>query len=115
MNRLSAFGFILTGVLAIFFLVVVSDIPNFGDPNTPATKYVRLFGLAETGARGDSEAGSRPRRSGRPNSEKRVALPLSELKKSLEGRDEWNAYVRKREFFYPDEEKYYFIRKEGKE
>ena len=50
MKRLSGFGFILTGVLAILFIVVVSDIPDFGDPNTPATKYVRLFGLAETGA-----------------------------------------------------------------
>ena len=112
MNRLSAFGFILTGVLAILFIVVVSDLPNFGDPNTPATKHVRLFGLAETGASETLKRGIVPL--GLDNLIKRRGLPPIVRIEEIPGREgEWNAYIRKREFFYPDEEKYYFIRKEG--
>jgi len=111
-NRLSVFGFILTGVLAIFFIVVVSDIPNFGDPNTPATKYVRLFGLAETGAAETLNRGVVP--IGLDNLIKGRRLPPIVRIEEIRGTEgEWNAYVQKREFFYPDEEKYYFIRKEG--
>jgi len=111
-NRLSVFGFILTGVLAIFFIVVVSDIPNFGDPNTPATKYVRLFGLAETGAAETLNRGAVP--IGLDNLIKERGLPPIIRIEEIPGtEEEWNAYVRKREFFYPDQEKYYFIRKEG--
>jgi len=111
-NRLSAFGFILTGVLAIFFLVVVSDIPHFGDPNTPATKYVRLFGLAETGASETLKRGVIP--TGLDDLiQKRGFPPIVRIEEIPGTEGEWNAYVQKREFFYPDEEKYYFIRKEG--
>ena len=112
MNRFSAFSFILTGVLAIFFIVVVSDIPNFGDPNTPATKYVRLFGLAETGVAEILKNGIVP--GGLDDLIQRRKLPPIVRIERIPGREgEWNAYVRKKEFFYPDEEKYYFIRKEG--
>jgi multicomponent Na+:H+ antiporter subunit B len=111
-NRLSGFGFILTGVLAILFIVVVSDIPNFGDPNTPATKYVRLFGLAETGAAETLKRGVVPIGLG-DMIQRRKLPPIIRIDRVPGGEGEWNGYVQKREFFYPDEEKYYFIRKEG--
>ncbi len=112
MNRLSVFGFILTGVLAIFFVEVVSDIPNFGEHNTPATKYVRLFGLAETGAAEILKRGIVPE--GLDDLIQRRKLPpIVRIERIPKKEGEWNAYIRKMEFFYPDEEKYYFIRKEG--
>jgi multicomponent Na+:H+ antiporter subunit B len=111
-NRLSVFGFILTGVLAVFLIVVVGDIPSFGDPDTPATKQVRLFGLAETGAAEILKQGIVPE--GLDDLIQRRELPPIVRIERIPGREgEWDAYVRKREFFYPDEEKYYFIRKEG--
>jgi multicomponent Na+:H+ antiporter subunit B len=108
----SVFSFILIGLLAILFIVVVSDIPDFGDPNTPATKYVRLFGLAETGAAETLKQGIVP--GGLDNLIWRRKLPPIVRMEKVAGREgEWNGYVRKKEFFYPDEEKYYFIRQEG--
>ena len=112
MKRLSGIGIILVGLLAILFVVVVSDIPDFGDPNTPATKYVRLFGLAETGAAETLKRGIVP--VGLGELIHRRKLPRIVRIEEVPGTEgEWNAYVQKREFFYPDEEKYYFIRKEG--
>jgi multicomponent Na+:H+ antiporter subunit B len=111
-KRLAGFSFILIGLLAILFIVVVTDIPDFGDPNTPATKYVRLFGFAETGAAETLKRGIIP--GGLEHLIQRRKLPPIVRTEEIPGREgEWNAYVRKKEFFYPDEEKYYFIRKEG--
>jgi multicomponent Na+:H+ antiporter subunit B len=111
-KRFSGFSFILIGLLSILFLVVVSDIPDFGDPNTPATKYVRLFGLAETGATETLTRGFVPEGL-QDLIKKRRLPPIVRIEKLTGTGGGWNAYVRKKEFFYPDEEKYYFIRKEG--
>jgi multicomponent Na+:H+ antiporter subunit B len=111
-KRLSVFGYILIGLLAILFIVVVGDIPDFGDPNTPATKYVRLFGLAETGAAETLMQGIVPEGLG-DLIQKRKLPPIVRIEKLPEREGEWSAYIRKREYYYPDEEQYYFIRKEG--
>ncbi len=45
--------------------------------------------------------------------QKRGLPPIVRIEEIPGTEGEWNAYVQKREFFYPDEEKYYFIREEG--
>jgi multicomponent Na+:H+ antiporter subunit B len=111
-KRLSTFGFVLTGVLALLFILVVTDIPPFGDPDTPATRYVRLFGLAEIGAGEAVEQGVVP--IGLESLIQARRLPPVIRIEKIPGREgEWNAYVQKKEFHYPNEEKFYFIRKEG--
>lgn len=111
MKPLSAAGLILVLTLAAIFFYVVEDVPAYGDPYTPATRYVKLdFYIGAAGAEEDLNRGVIPEELVEKLEERKFIVP-STVEKLKEG--EWDAKIEKGEMHYLEEEKYYFIKKEG--
>ncbi len=111
MKPLSAVGLLFVLVLAVMFMYVIEDIPPYGSPYTPATKYVKLdFSLDAAGSEADLNRGVIPVELLEKLEERKFIVP-STVEKLNEG--EWDAKIEKGELHYLEEEKYYFIKKEG--
>ncbi len=105
------FNLIIIGLLCGLFIYVAEDIPPFGDPEAPTIKYVELFQLELTDIEGIGE-NSIPSRLIQKLKE-RGFPPITRIETTSRTQNEWNAFISKEEPYYPKEEKYYFLRKEG--
>jgi len=118
MRLLPASGLITVVLLASLFVYVVEDIPAFGDPNSPANRYVELFSVDADGLVGSLDAGFVPEEikskiKSIGYSRENNFPSLEEGKYEVErvaGGDGWDVLIMKDELFYPGPEKFYFIR-----
>jgi len=112
MNGLRAIAIILIILLCALFIYVAEDIPVFGDPEAPPIKSVKLFTMEVDQVVSLLDQHIIPEKLSR-ELVKRGFPPPSHIEK-IPGIDgEWNAFVAKEEPHYAQEEKYYWIRKEG--
>ena len=111
---LSALFFVI--FLGVLFIYVAEDIPDFGDPYSAPNRYIKLFSLDAAELEDNLNKGVVPevltselKAIGFRDDE----LPLR-IDKIKEG--EWEAIIipeEKEQDFYPKEQKYYFIKKDG--
>ncbi|KAF5416016.1 MAG: hypothetical protein C5S38_03275 [Candidatus Methanophagaceae archaeon] len=115
MNQLSVAALVFVLFLGGLFVYVAEDIPAFGDPDSAPNRYVKLFDMDATGLVDDLNQGVIPASLNAKIGD--VGLPLpSGVAKLKEG--EWEAVIipeETKQHFYPKEQKYYFIAKEGDE
>jgi len=114
MKRLPVFAFILIGLLGALLVYVCEDIPVWGDPNAPPIKYTKLFSMAANGLEEKLSRGVVPRELINRFEERGFPRPYKVVP-DPSGKNGWNVFIIKDEFHYAKEEKYYFIRKDGKE
>lgn len=105
------FTLIIIGLLCGLFIYVAEDIPPFGDPEAPTIKYVELFQLEWNEVK-ELEENSIPSKLIQKLKE-RGFPPLTRIEKTSDSKTEWNAFISKEEPYYPKEEKYYVLKKEG--
>lgn len=113
-------GFLSVILLAAMFIYVLEDVPPFGDKNSPANKYIKLFSIDADRLVESLDAGVVP--SEIKNGTERIGFnkennfpTLEEGKYAIERNkkeDGWDVLIMKEEIFYPGPEKFYFI-KEG--
>jgi len=116
MKPISAVALLFVAVLGILFIYVSMDIPDFGDPCSPANMYVNLHISIDAGADGleDSlragiipdELSSRIKARGFPS-------PLETEYTIEEVEGGWDVLIAMEELLYPEPEKYYFLKEEG--
>lgn len=111
---LSALFFVI--FLGVLFVYVAEDIPDFGDPYSAPNGYVNLS-ISMDAAEGEDNLnkGVIPASLLDKIEERKLPLP-SRVEKvpGIEG--EWEAIIipeEKEQDFYPKEQKYYFIKKDG--
>ncbi|MCD6455966.1 MAG: hypothetical protein J7K81_04155 [Methanophagales archaeon] len=115
MKPISAMALLFVVFLGALFIYVSEDIPDFGDPYSPANRYVNLHISIDAGADGleDSlragvipeELSSRIKARGFPSP--------SETEYSVEEVEGgWDVLIAKEELLYPEPEKYYFLKEE---
>lgn len=102
---------IIIGLLCGLFIYVAEDIPPFGDPEAPTIKYVELFQLelSDIEEIGENSIPSKLIE----KLKERDFPPITRIETVSRVQHEWNAFISKDEPYYPKEEKYYFLRKEG--
>lgn len=112
MKLISAMALVSVIFLGALFIYVAEDIPDFGDPYSPPNRYVKLDISMDADELEDNlNQGVIPASLADKIEEKGLPLP-SGVEKIKEG--EWEAFIIPEEkHYYPKEQKYYFIRKEG--
>jgi len=111
MKPLSAMALISVIFLGALFIYVAEDIPAFGDPNSPPNRYVKLFSMDADELEDNLNQGVIPASLADKIEERGLPLP-SGVEKIKEG--EWEAIIIPEEkHYYPKEQKYYLIKKEG--
>ncbi|MCK4475618.1 MAG: hypothetical protein KAU16_02730 [Methanophagales archaeon] len=112
MKLISLSALLLVIFLGVLFIYVAEDIPDFGDPNSPPNRYVNLsITVDAAGLVDDLNKGVIPESLMDKIEERGLPLP-SGVEKIKEG--EWDAIIIPEEkHYYPKEQKYYFIKKEG--
>jgi hypothetical protein len=109
---LSALFFVI--FLGVLFIYVAEDIPAFGDPYSAPNKYVNLSISMDAAELEDNlNKGVIPESLMDKIEERRLPLP-SRVEPIKEG--EWDAIIipeEEEQDFYPKEQKYYLIKKEG--
>lgn len=110
MKPKSLFGLIVVLLLLALFMYVIEDIPAFGDPNQPATKYVKLYiSIDARGAEDDLNRGVIPE-----NLKEEIKVRGFPVPSTVDKLDEgWDLKISKGEKYYLEDEKYYFVKKEG--
>ncbi|MCX8118256.1 MAG: hypothetical protein N3G78_10025 [Desulfobacterota bacterium] len=101
-------------LLGLLFLYVVEDLPEFGDPGSPAIRAVKLFDLPLLSFDTALDQGKPPEALLDALRQRGFPLPVR-IEKVREGAAEWIGYIPKEEIYYDKEEKYYWIVKEGQE
>jgi multicomponent Na+:H+ antiporter subunit B len=114
MRSSSIMAVIVTVLLAAVLIYVAEDIPGFGDPEAPAIKSVKLFSLPVDGVELLLSQGSIPETLVVRLHERGLPGP-SRVEKISGAEGQWNLFVPKEEMRYPKEEKYYLVRKEGRD
>jgi multicomponent Na+:H+ antiporter subunit B len=112
MKSLRMTALILIIILCALFIYVAEDIPVFGDPNAPPIKAVKLFTMEADQRASLLNRQIVPEELSR-ELVKRGFPPPSRVEKIPGVEGEWNAFVAKEEPHYANEEKYYWIKKEG--
>lgn len=112
MKRLKATALILIILLCALFIYVAEDIPDFGDPNAPPIRYVKLFHIDADPLENVLNQGGIPGTLTDALKERKFPLP-SRAEKTPGAERQWNAFIPKEEAHYAKEEKYYWIKKEG--
>ncbi len=108
---LSALLFVI--VLGALFIYVAEDIPDFGDSYSAPNRYIKLFSMDANGLEDNLNQGVIPKSLADKIAER--GLPLPTRVESVE-EGEWDFFLvpeEKQQDFYPKEQKYYFIKKEG--
>jgi len=114
MRPSSVMAVIITALLAAVLIYVAEDIPGFGDPEAPAIKSVKLFSLPADGVELLLNQNSIPEPLSVRLHERGLPEP-SRIEKIPGAEGQWNLFVPKEELNYPKEEKYYLVRKEGRD
>jgi multicomponent Na+:H+ antiporter subunit B len=114
MRPSSVMAVIITALLAAVLIYVAEDIPGFGDPEAPAIKSVKLFSLPADGVELLLNQNSIPEPLAVRLHERGLPEP-SRIEKIPGAEGQWNLFVPKEELNYPKEEKYYLVRKEGRD
>ena len=114
MRPSSVMAVIITALLAAVLIYVAEDIPRFGDPEAPAIKSVKLFSLPADGVELLLNQNSIPEPLSVRLHERGLPEP-SRIEKIPGAEGQWNLFVPKEELNYPKEEKYYLVRKEGRD
>jgi multicomponent Na+:H+ antiporter subunit B len=110
MKSMSLIAYIVIVLFGGLFVYVAEDIPAFGDPNSPANKYVNLS-ITIKGGGEDLDEGVLPAELEEKIKERGFPLPQEyEVVKKSDG---WDVWIPKGELYYPEPEKYYFIKREG--
>jgi len=112
MKRLPTMAFILIGLLGALLIYVAEDIPEFGDPNSPPIKYVKLFSIYAEKVEDFLKEDVIPK--SLIDQFMKRGFPRPSRVEKVDGKEgEWNAFIPKEEMHYSKEEKYYLIKKEG--
>lgn len=115
MKPLSTMGLIFVIILGALFIYVAEDIPDFGDPYSPANKYVKLnFSMDADELVDDLNQGVVPEEL--VSELEAIGFREDELPSGVEKvkEGEWDAIIIPEEkHYYPKEQVYYFIKKEG--
>ena len=113
MKAITASALLFVILLGALFIYVAEDIPAFGDPNSPANRWINLsIGIeAEGNVKESLNHGVVPDALVREI--KNRGLPLPEGYKVEREGEGWNILIPKGEMLYPNLEKYYFIMNEG--
>jgi len=114
MKSSSIMAVIIMALLAGLLIYVAEDIPGFGDPEAPAIKSVNLFSLPADNLEPLLNQGSIPETLVVKLHERGLPGP-SKVEKISGSEDQWNLFVPKEEMRYPKEEKYYLVRKVGRD
>jgi multicomponent Na+:H+ antiporter subunit B len=110
---LSALFFVI--FLGALFIYVAEDIPDFGDPYSAPNRYIKLFNIDAAGLMDDLNQGVTPESLADKIEKRGLPLP-TRVEPIKEGA--WDLFLvpeEKEQDFYPKEQKYYFIKKEGDE
>ncbi len=113
MKLISISALLFVIVLGALFIYVAEDIPDFGDPYSAPNCCIKLFDVNAAGLMDDLNQGVIPE-SLADKIEKR-GLPLPIRVESIE-EGKWDFFLvpeEKQQAFYPKEQKYYLIKKEG--
>ena len=114
MRSSSVMAVIVTALLAVVLIYVAEDIPEFGDPEAPAIKSVKLFSLPADSVEPLLNQSFIPGALADRLHDRGLPTP-SRIEKIPGAEDQWNLFVPKEEMHYPKEEKYYLVRKEGQD
>lgn len=110
MKTMSLIACIVIVLSGAFFIYVAEDIPAFGDPNSPANRYVNLS-ISTIGGAEELDSGVLPAELAEGILMRGFPLPQEyEVVKKSDG---WDVWIPKEELYYPEPEKYYFIKREG--
>jgi multicomponent Na+:H+ antiporter subunit B len=112
MKRLSVLALVLIGFLGALLTYVYEDIPAFGDPKAPSIKYTWLFSMDADALDNQLNQGVLPVTL--INELKERGFPEPSRVEGVPGREKaWNGFIPKEELHYLEDEKYYFVQKEG--
>jgi multicomponent Na+:H+ antiporter subunit B len=109
MKPLSIVALIFVIILGALFIYVAEDLPTFGDANSPANRFVKLFSIDADEIEGDLNQGNISA-SLMAKIEARGLPRPSRVEEVEEG---WDMMIEKEERHYPNEERYYFVKEEG--
>jgi multicomponent Na+:H+ antiporter subunit B len=112
MKRLPIITLILISLLCALFIYIAEDIPVLGDPNSPPIKFVRLFSIDADALEDHLNRGVIPSNLMDKLEGRRFPRP-SRVEKVIGMEGEWNGFISKEEMHYSEEEKYYWVKKEG--
>lgn len=116
MKLLPTTGLLFVILLGALFVYVAEDIPDFGDAYSPPNKYVNLsISIDAEGLEENLSQGVIPASLLDKINETGFPLP-SRVEEVSEREGEWDVIIipeEKEQKFYPKEQKYYFIKKEG--
>jgi multicomponent Na+:H+ antiporter subunit B len=110
--RLKVTAYLLIVFLCALFIYVAEDIPIFGDPEAPPIKSVKLFTLEADAIASLLDQHVVPEKLSQELA-KRGFPPPSRVEKIPSRKGEWNAFIEKEEPYYPKEEKYYWVSRQG--
>ncbi len=113
MKPITASAMLLVILLGALFIYVVEDIPAFGDPNSPANKWINLSISVDTTP--DVLTGLNDGVVPDILAEKITdrGFPLPRGYKVVEEGGGWNVLIPTGERLYPELQEYYFIKREG--
>jgi len=101
-------------ILGALFVYVAEDIPAFGDPYSPPNKYVKLFSFDSDGLEDSLNQGIVPDEFIGELSARGFRGDELPMKVKETGIGEWDGIIVPSEnHYYPKEQKYYFIKKDG--
>ncbi|CAD6494593.1 MAG: hypothetical protein EMLJLAPB_00849 [Candidatus Argoarchaeum ethanivorans] len=112
-KRLPAVALVFIILLGVIFVYIAEDIPAFGDSDSAPNKYVKLFSMDADEIENDLNQGIVPEKLIGRVKEAGFQAPTGVI--NLRN-GEWDAFIIPEEttqHFYPKEQKYYFIKKEG--
>lgn len=112
MKRFKATALLLITLLGGLLIYVVEDLPDFGDPNAPSIRSVKLFDLPADQSENVLNQGGIPEVL--TSALKKRKFPLPSRAEMVPGEEkQWNVFIPKEEAHYANEEKYYRVKKEG--
>lgn len=103
---------ILLILLGALFIYVVEDIPDFGDPNSPSLRAVKLFDLHADPSENVLNQERIPDALTEALNKRMLPRP-SRVEKIQGEAGQWDVFIPKEEAHYAKEEKYYRVFKEG--
>jgi multicomponent Na+:H+ antiporter subunit B len=112
MKGFKATALILLILLGALLIYVAEDIPDFGDPDSPSIRAVKLFDLHADLSDNVLDQGRIPDALSDALKKRRLPLP-SRIEKIAGKEEQWDVFIPKQEAYYAKEEKYYWVSKTG--
>lgn len=97
-------------ILCAIFIYIADDIPNFGNPDAPALKYVEILSYDADKEIELLDKNQIPDKLVAQIINRGFPAPVR-IERLISG-NQWNGFIAKEEPYYDKEEKYYFIKKE---